>query len=114
MAKRLPRRLSHGEEATLVEHLDELRTRLFVMLGALGVALLGRFGFPGRDVRLLPRPAPHEQKAVPVRRHGAVHAFGQGLALRRLPARLAVVSLPGLKLPGPAMEEHTQRVVSLF
>jgi len=27
--KRLPRRLHHGEEATLVEHLEELRRRLF-------------------------------------------------------------------------------------
>ena len=31
---RLPRRLDHGEEASLVEHLDELRQRLFVCLGA--------------------------------------------------------------------------------
>ena len=30
---RLPRRLEHGEEATLVEHLEELRQRLFVCLG---------------------------------------------------------------------------------
>ena len=28
--KRLPRRLAHGEEATVVEHLDELRKRIFV------------------------------------------------------------------------------------
>src|SRR5579884_1073930 len=34
---RLPRRLDHGEEASLVEHLDELRQRLFVMLGAVAV-----------------------------------------------------------------------------
>src|SRR5919202_6828779 len=33
----LPRRLRHGEEATLVEHLDELRARIFVSLGALAV-----------------------------------------------------------------------------
>ena len=31
---RLPRRLDHGEEASLVEHLDELRQRMFVCLGA--------------------------------------------------------------------------------
>jgi len=29
-AWRPPRRLGHGEEATLVEHLEELRQRLFV------------------------------------------------------------------------------------
>ena len=33
----LPRRLRHGEEATLVEHLGELRTRLIICLGALAV-----------------------------------------------------------------------------
>jgi sec-independent protein translocase protein TatC len=35
MRLRPPRRLGHGEEATLVEHLEELRQRLFVCLGAL-------------------------------------------------------------------------------
>jgi sec-independent protein translocase protein TatC len=33
-AWRPPRRLGHGEEATLVEHLEELRQRLFVCIGA--------------------------------------------------------------------------------
>jgi sec-independent protein translocase protein TatC len=35
---RLPRRLDHGEEASLVEHLDELRQRLFIVIGAVTVA----------------------------------------------------------------------------
>ena len=35
--RKLPRRLQHGEEATLVEHLEELRQRIFVCLGALVV-----------------------------------------------------------------------------
>ena len=35
MRFRPPRRLGHGEEATLVEHLEELRQRLFVGIGAL-------------------------------------------------------------------------------
>jgi sec-independent protein translocase protein TatC len=34
---RLPRRLDHGEEASLVEHLDELRRRLFICIGAIVV-----------------------------------------------------------------------------
>jgi sec-independent protein translocase protein TatC len=35
-----PRRLRHGEEATLVEHLTELRTRLLIGLGSVGVAFV--------------------------------------------------------------------------
>jgi sec-independent protein translocase protein TatC len=37
---RLPRRLRHGEEATLVEHLGELRTRLITSLVAVVVAFV--------------------------------------------------------------------------
>src|SRR6188508_1582540 len=45
--KRLPRRLRHGEEATLVEHLDELRVRIFVALGALAIGFAVAFVFRG-------------------------------------------------------------------
>src|SRR6266566_7694361 len=41
--RRLPRRLDHDEEATLVEHLEELRQRLFVCLGALGAGAVVGF-----------------------------------------------------------------------
>ena len=34
---RLPRRLEHGEEASLVEHLDELRSRIFIVLAAVSI-----------------------------------------------------------------------------
>ncbi|HEY7793295.1 MAG TPA: twin-arginine translocase subunit TatC [Gaiellaceae bacterium] len=37
---RFPRRLRHGEEATLVEHLGELRARLLTCLGAVLVAFV--------------------------------------------------------------------------
>jgi sec-independent protein translocase protein TatC len=37
---RLPRRLQHGESATLVEHLTELRARLVIGLGSIGVAFV--------------------------------------------------------------------------
>jgi sec-independent protein translocase protein TatC len=37
---RLPRSLGHGEEATLVEHLEELRQRLFVCLAALAIGFV--------------------------------------------------------------------------
>jgi sec-independent protein translocase protein TatC len=43
MAPRLPRRLDHGEEATLVEHLEELRQRLFVCVGAVAAGVVVGF-----------------------------------------------------------------------
>ena len=54
---KLPRRLRHGEEATLVEHLDELRTRIFVSLGTLIVCTIGRVRLPAPDPALAQRAA---------------------------------------------------------
>jgi sec-independent protein translocase protein TatC len=43
--RRLPRRLGYGEEATLVEHLEELRWRLFIVIGALALGTIVAFVF---------------------------------------------------------------------
>jgi sec-independent protein translocase protein TatC len=56
--RRLPRRLAHGEEATLAEHLDELRERLFVMLGALAAGTIVAYIFHSRVLDWLNRPLP--------------------------------------------------------
>ena len=45
MRYRPPRRLGHGEEATLVEHLEELRQRLFVCIGAVIVGFIVAYVF---------------------------------------------------------------------
>jgi sec-independent protein translocase protein TatC len=60
---RLPRRLGHGEEATLAEHLDELRGRLFVIIGSLAVTTIVAFAFHTRLLDWLnkPLPAGHRQ-----------------------------------------------------
>ncbi|MGH2972373.1 MAG: twin-arginine translocase subunit TatC [Gaiellaceae bacterium] len=55
---RLPRRLGHGEEATLGEHLEELRQRIFVIIGALAVASIAAFVIHSRILDLLNRPLP--------------------------------------------------------
>jgi sec-independent protein translocase protein TatC len=55
---RLPRRLGHGEEATLAEHLEELRQRLFVIIGSLVVASIAAFVVHSRILDLLNRPLP--------------------------------------------------------
>ena len=54
----LPRRLRHGEEATLVEHLGELRARLFIAIGALAVGFVVAYAFHGRLLGWLNRPLP--------------------------------------------------------
>ena len=50
---RPPRRLDHGEEATLIEHLEELRQRLFVCLGALLLGFIVAFIFHDRVIHAL-------------------------------------------------------------
>jgi sec-independent protein translocase protein TatC len=55
---RLPRRLGHAEEATLGEHLEELRGRLFVMLGAIALGTIVAFVFHDHVLNWLNRPLP--------------------------------------------------------
>jgi Sec-independent protein secretion pathway component TatC len=57
-----PRRLRHGEEATLVEHLDELRTRLIIALGALAAAFVVTYIFHGHLLTWLNEPLPDDLK----------------------------------------------------
>ena len=109
---RLPRRLGHADRVTLVEHLDELRTRIIIS----GVALLGALVFtwifratiigwlnrplPLRCItgprrgRGLRRPAAHIQPA------GGVLHLVQGRVPRRPRNRAADPPLAALGLPG--------------
>jgi sec-independent protein translocase protein TatC len=59
---RLPRRLGYGEEATLVEHLEELRRRIFIMLGALVVTTIVAFAFHSHLLEWLNRPLPLDRR----------------------------------------------------
>jgi sec-independent protein translocase protein TatC len=54
----LPRRLGHAEEATLGEHLEELRGRLFVVLGAIALGTVVAFVFHNHVLDWLNRPLP--------------------------------------------------------
>ena len=62
------RRLAREEEATLVEHLEELRGRIMIALAVVGAATAVAFVFHGTILDLLARPLP------PAHRH--VVAFG--------------------------------------
>jgi sec-independent protein translocase protein TatC len=59
---RLPRRLSHGEEASLVEHLDELRSRLVVCLLVLTVTIAVSYAFRATIIHWLEQPLPASKR----------------------------------------------------
>ncbi|HKC77860.1 MAG TPA: twin-arginine translocase subunit TatC, partial [Gaiellaceae bacterium] len=58
------RRLDREEEATLVEHLEELRGRIMVALAAVAVATAVAFVFHGTILDLLARPLPASHRHV--------------------------------------------------
>ena len=112
--KRLPRRLRHGEEATLVEHLDELRSRLIVCLVALTVAFAVAFAFHERVIRWLTEPLPDDKSLVTF---GVTEPFTTSIKVSlfvALALALPVVLYQLWSFVAPAMEEHTQRIVSVF
>jgi sec-independent protein translocase protein TatC len=112
--KRLPRRLGHGEEATLVEHLGELRSRLVIALGALVPAFIVTFAFHERIVRWLARPLPDDRTLVTL---GVTEPFTTSIKVALLAA--VAITLPILlyqlwSFLAPAITEEAQRVVSIF
>jgi len=62
--KRLPRRLGYGEEATLGEHLEELRRRLFIIIGAVVLAAIVAFVFHNHVLDFLNNPLPSDRRRV--------------------------------------------------
>jgi sec-independent protein translocase protein TatC len=56
------RRLDHQAEATLVEHLDELRGRILISLAAVGLATAVAFVFHDHILEWLARPLPPEHR----------------------------------------------------
>ncbi|MBM2822880.1 MAG: Sec-independent protein translocase protein TatC [Thermoleophilia bacterium] len=110
----LPRRLLHGEEATLVEHLDELRTRLIIVLSALIPAFLLAFAFHERIMEWLTGPLADDKKLVTL---GVTEPFTTSVKVSLI-AGLAL-ALPVLLWQiwgflAPAVQPHFQRIVLVF
>jgi sec-independent protein translocase protein TatC len=111
----LPRRLRHGEEATLVEHLGELRARLIVSLGALAVAFIVTYVFHDRILDWLNRPLPDNlEKPVTF---SPIEPFATSILVSLWAALL--LALPVLfwqlwAFLAPAFEEHRQRSIALL
>jgi sec-independent protein translocase protein TatC len=111
---RLPRRLAPGEEATLVEHLGELRTRLLISLVAIGVAFVVAFAFQENILRWLAEPLPDDKRLITL---GVTEPFFTAVKVSLyagLALALPIVLYQLWSFLAPALEQHTQRVVSLF
>jgi sec-independent protein translocase protein TatC len=113
--KRLPRRLAHSEEATLVEHLDEFRSRIIVSLVAIGLGFVVAYVFHERLIQWLERALPEKHR----------HLLTLGVAEPFLTSvwvalwagfllALPVVLWQLWSFLAPAFEEHTQRLVAYF
>jgi sec-independent protein translocase protein TatC len=110
----LPRRLRHGEEATLVEHLGELRTRVLIAVAALFVGFVPAYVFHEDLIDRLMRPLPDDVELVTL---GVTEPFFTAIKVSFFTA--LAVALPVLlwqlwSFLAPAVEEHTQRIVSVF
>ncbi len=114
MAWKLPRRLSHGEEVTLTEHLGELRARLLVSLLVIAVTFGIAFAFHEQLIEWLTRPLPEDKRLVTF---GVTEPFFTAVKVSLYAAfamSLPIVLYQLWSFLAPALEENTQRVVSFF
>jgi sec-independent protein translocase protein TatC len=108
----LPRRLRHGEEATLVEHLGELRTRVIISLIAFAAGFAVAYGFHGRILHWLNRPLPPNlDKPVTF---SPIEPFATSIMVSLWAGLLLALPIVLWQLwafLAPALEEHRQRSV---
>jgi sec-independent protein translocase protein TatC len=110
----LPRRLDHGEEATLVEHLDELRSRLILSFVAIVPAFGVAFYFHEEVIEWLTGPLPEDRSLVTL---GVTEPFTTSVMV-------SLIVAIGLVLPvllwqiwaflAPAVAPHFERVALFF
>jgi sec-independent protein translocase protein TatC len=107
----LPRRLDHGEEATLVEHLDELRSRLIVAIVAIVPLFALTFAFHEQIMEWLIGPLPDDKKLVTL---GVTEPFTTSVKVSMIAAlalALPVVLWQAWAFFAPAVQPHFERVV---
>jgi sec-independent protein translocase protein TatC len=113
---RLPRRLRHEDSVTLVEHLDEFRSRLIVSILAVIAAFAGAYIFNDEILRWLAQP-------LPAARDGQLVTFGvtepffttvKVVFIAAIAIALPVVLWQLWSFLAPAFQENAQRIVAVF
>ena len=110
--KKLPRRLSHGEEATLVEHLGELRARIVISLIAIAVGFIAAYVVHGHLVRWLEDALPSNHRKLTTLSPAEPFLTSMWISLYAgFLLALPVVLYQLWSFFAPAFAQHTQRVV---
>ena len=113
---RLPRRLKHEDSVTLVEHLDEFRSRLIVSIVAVIVAFIGAYIFNDDILRWLAQPLPEA-------RDGQLVTFGvtepffttvKVVFIAAIAIALPILLWQAWAFLAPAVEPHFERVILVF
>jgi sec-independent protein translocase protein TatC len=110
----LPRRISHGEEATLVEHLDEFRSRLIIALVAIVPLFVLCFAFHEEIMEWLTGPLPNDKQLVTL---GVTEPFTTSVKVSFIAAialALPVLLWQGWAFLAPAVEPHLERIILAF
>ena len=110
----LPRRLGHGAAATLVEHLEELRSRLIIALVAIIPIFLVTFTFHERIMSWLTGPLADDKKLVTL---GVTEPFTTSVKVSLIAAlalALPVILWQAWAFLAPAMQPHLERVMLVF
>jgi sec-independent protein translocase protein TatC len=111
----LPRRLEHGEEATLVEHLEELRQRIFVCLGALLVGFIVAYIFHQRLIHLLTDALPPGYRRLSTFTLGEPFMTSMWISLYAgFLVAIPVILWQGWLFFSPALDPAHARMVRLF
>jgi len=115
MARMLPRRLGHEEEASLVEHLAELRHRLFICLGSIIPAFALAYASHDDLIERLKelRPPGHQNLVA----FGVTEPFITSLKVSFYAAIalvLPVILWQVWAFLAPAVKDDTQRVLGAF
>jgi sec-independent protein translocase protein TatC len=111
----LPRRLRHGEEATLVEHLGELRARLVICIAAVTGAFIVTYAFHGHLLHWLNAPLPADKR--PPITLGVLEPFTVSIMVSFYAAcliALPIVFWQVWAFLAPAFEDRYQRSVSIL
>jgi sec-independent protein translocase protein TatC len=114
MARMLPRRLGHDVEASLVEHLTELRHRLFICLGSIIPAFALAYAFHDHLIERLKDLLP---PGTPLVTFGVTEPFLTSLKVSFYAAIalvLPIILWQVWAFLAPAVGEDTQRVLGVF